>query len=496
MTITRVQGTGAITDNASSHLTPSITVSVGSLICVTIGVNEASPTFVAGNCTKSSGTATIDTPTLDKAQVGTGQQTGQWSALVTGAGTLVMAIATPVSTYSILTITEASGSWDSSRVEASNGANATTSTTPSSGNATSAGAALFIGALAVDNGAAITLTPGGSGWANTFTSLDGTAHEVGAGSYKVGSSGATEAATWTISAAPNNTATSVVAYKEAGAPPPPPPPPPVGTLSPNRPRPGRGPYSLGRYFRPIGETAQRAALASSNSVTTSLGAAVQVANTAAASLQAAVQFSPTATTSLGAAVQLARTVAASIDTAVQIGRTASASLDLALQQDKTAAASLDTYIQSGNAVGVSLDAAVQQARTAATSLSAAIQVAQLVSASMSAAISAPMSAAASLSAYVLAGPTATAFLDAAILRSAAASVAMSAYIQINTDEVVTTSIPRLAINQRTGESLQIVDIDGMKCILVRSNGARLNARFLGAKKARLTNSAGDIHLVF
>lgn len=213
----RVQGNGQYTDSTSSHLTPSITVTAGSLISVRISAFFTSPTFVASDCTKNSGTATIGAVTLDRTQADANEQAGVWSAIVTGSGTLVMAVATPAGTYGATAIDEFSGSWDSTRVEAVNSAQFTTSTSPSSGNATSAGAAVFVSALAVDVSAVITATPGGSGWATTFGGLDGTAHAVGTFGYKVAGSGGTEAASWTITGGtPVTSSAIIVAYKEAG----------------------------------------------------------------------------------------------------------------------------------------------------------------------------------------------------------------------------------------------------------------------------------------
>ena len=207
------QAGGTIADATSpnTYVLPQ-NVSVGQLVVVGIS-SDGAGTFVSGDCTKSAGTATIDGFVLDKQQNSpTDQHCAFWSTLVTGAGSLTIAVATGGS-FSVTGVQVYNGNWDSSRLEASNGANGTTSTTPSSGNATSAGAAVFLGALAVGNSANVTLTED-SNWTSIFESPNGTAHEVGEIIDRIVSSGTTDDANWTISAAPTRTACCVVVYKE------------------------------------------------------------------------------------------------------------------------------------------------------------------------------------------------------------------------------------------------------------------------------------------
>lgn len=216
MTITRAspsQAGGAIAD-ATSPITYALpnNVSVGQLVVVTVSASGTG-TFVAGDCTKSAGTATVGTIALDRQQNNaTDQHCGVWSMLVTGAGSLTVAVATG-GAFSIIGVQVYDGNWDGTRLETGNGANGTTGTTPSSGNATSAGAALFVGALAVGNSAVVTLTEDGN-WTSIFESLDGTAHEVGEIIDRIVSTGTTDDANWTINIAPTNTAAIVVVYKE------------------------------------------------------------------------------------------------------------------------------------------------------------------------------------------------------------------------------------------------------------------------------------------
>lgn len=137
-------------------------VAAGSLIVICgmqrdINGGAASNRFVAGDCTKLSGTAVLGTIQLDVedevAFISTDLWTrvGIWSAIVTTGGSLTM----QVSNGSAAQITdthihghEFSGNWDSGRLEASNSnATATDDLDPATGNATSAGIGLFVGCV-------------------------------------------------------------------------------------------------------------------------------------------------------------------------------------------------------------------------------------------------------------------------------------------------------------------------------------------------------------
>jgi hypothetical protein len=218
MTISRaspsqVGGTIADATSPNTYALPN-NVSVGQLVVVGC-FSDGAGVFASGDCTKSAGTATIGSFVLDKTvNQTTDQHAGIWSAIVTGAGSLTVAVATGGS-FSVIGVNVYDGTWDSSRLESSNSAVGTTSTTPSSGNATSAGAALFFGVLAVGNSALVTLTED-SNWTSVKESNDGGSHEVGEVIDRIVSSGTTDDANWTISVAPTRTATCVAVYKEVG----------------------------------------------------------------------------------------------------------------------------------------------------------------------------------------------------------------------------------------------------------------------------------------
>src|SRR5688572_25975197 len=99
MAIAHVQSGGNFANNTTAVTRSIGTVTAGSLIVV--GGKKFSPStdaFVAGDCTKSAGTATIDTVTLDRGHnldMAGGSGWGSaalWSAIVTGSGTLTMQV--------------------------------------------------------------------------------------------------------------------------------------------------------------------------------------------------------------------------------------------------------------------------------------------------------------------------------------------------------------------------------------------------------------------
>lgn len=191
----------------------------GQMVRVSVG-STGSGAFTAANCTKTAGTATLGAITLDKGQLGSSNtREGIWSAVVApgGGGTLTLTVNLTTTSFAHIggNVLNASNGWDvaANRVENINGANFTTSTTPTSGTAASAGGGYFAGVLGVDNSAAVTLTPGSS-FTSIFASLNGTANFVGDHTEFISATGATLAASWTISAAPAESGAAVVAYKE------------------------------------------------------------------------------------------------------------------------------------------------------------------------------------------------------------------------------------------------------------------------------------------
>jgi hypothetical protein len=181
------------------------------------GSNDA---WLVGDCTKSAGTATIETIALDRSinfatETNVYAVVGIWSAIVTGSGSLTLQCAgAPSGSYLLLSTAEFSGNWDANRAEAGN-TNGSTSTATSltSNSATSAGAAVFVGGSQINSSSAITITLGGSGWSSIYSN-GSSSDDNGAMAYKIVASGTTDAYQLTISGA-SRYSQIVQAYKEA-----------------------------------------------------------------------------------------------------------------------------------------------------------------------------------------------------------------------------------------------------------------------------------------
>jgi hypothetical protein len=227
MTIAAVasQAGKGLGDNATS-MTKAFTnpVSTNSLIVIgAVKYPGTSDVFLAADCTKSAGTATIGAITLDKQfQISNGASSfialGIWSCVVTAGGTLTLQIAgMPSGSYGAVFTDEYTGSFDSSRVDgtpAQGGSYTASQTAASSGNVTTAGAGLIFGVLGVDTSSnPFAMTEDGA-----FTSVadetNGSAHMVGEAIRRVVTTGTTDAADWTIASSNAGWAAIAVAYKE------------------------------------------------------------------------------------------------------------------------------------------------------------------------------------------------------------------------------------------------------------------------------------------
>lgn len=180
--------------------------------------------FASANCTKTAGTATLDTITLAQEAHRTTSgafviNVGIWSALVTGSGTCTMQIGTfPAGSFSTIALMEVSTDvgWDSGRLEATNSANGS-STTPDSGNGTSLGNAVFVGGQVANFGTNSAITPDGA-FSTCFESENGAVHQPGSSIYRVVSTGTTDSASWT-NAANDQWAAALAVFKELTPPP-------------------------------------------------------------------------------------------------------------------------------------------------------------------------------------------------------------------------------------------------------------------------------------
>lgn len=203
--------------SASDTFVSSVTS--GNLVTLTcFTYQNAGGTLAAGDVTKTAGTSTIGTITLDKSfetTVGPAQAVGVWSVPVTGTGTLTLQLGSqPAGSFFSFCIGEYSGTdITASRVETTNGAEGLT-TTPGSGNVTTAGAALLLGSLATDGGGATAITED-TPWVLLGEEENGLAQERGSIIRQIVTTGTTDQAGWTIPSA-ENWGACVVAYKAAG----------------------------------------------------------------------------------------------------------------------------------------------------------------------------------------------------------------------------------------------------------------------------------------
>lgn len=226
MTIAIVQEPAGVTAQSASNISKAFTVNVtaGNLIvvgCVRFdaGSNTA---FVAGDCTKSAGTATIGTIALDRqANVGTSSavQAGVWSVPVTGSGSLTIQVAGNAASYFVLAVGEYSGlDVSSSRVDGTPSGN--TSLTPTSpatsGNITSTGDALFFAVVAIDSDNVNTASVVGNSFTVLAQAVNGSATVPGEVDRRIVTGAATTQGSWTwTTASGRGWAAVVVAYKTA-----------------------------------------------------------------------------------------------------------------------------------------------------------------------------------------------------------------------------------------------------------------------------------------
>lgn len=231
MTISAVgaQAGGTTTDSASAttRAFPS-NVTAGNMIVVVACKDAAGSAFVAGDCTKSAGTATIGTISLDKElRIDLGGASGDevavgiWSCLVTGSGSCTMRVGGASGTYWVLGTMEFSSDvgFDASRLEASSSGSSTTDNVlaASSGNGTSAGKAVFVGVMVSNGSATVTITPDAA-FTQVYEEQNGSLHLMGSVIRQIVAAGTTDAAEWTLTeSGQRGYAAALAVYKEVGA---------------------------------------------------------------------------------------------------------------------------------------------------------------------------------------------------------------------------------------------------------------------------------------
>lgn len=199
-------------------------VAVGDLLTIVVSTAAAAAphTIASTDLVKSAGTATIGTVTLDEtAQIlfaGTYPATvSQFSALVTGAGSLTLQFTAPASSSIWIGVDEYTGSFGSDRVEDTAPATGT-SAAAASGDVTSSAGGVIVGGTCFYSGAAVDPTQDGAFTLLAERSAD--AANLGASAIRrLLATGATDSADWSLSASATWAATAVV-YREAAASPP------------------------------------------------------------------------------------------------------------------------------------------------------------------------------------------------------------------------------------------------------------------------------------
>lgn len=225
ITTVGAQAGGATVDSAASATRAfGSNVAVGDLVVV-LCWKDSGNAFVVGDCTKSAGTATLGAITLDNGfPFDTGASNfvsvGVWSAIVTGAGSLTMAVAGAAGTYWGIATDELNSTvgWDGTRVEQAPAGvgNATDNVTAvTTGNGTSAAAAAFMAVMNLPGSGSNTITPDAA-FTQIFEQEDDSLHQAGSAIRRIVGAGTTDAGDWAIASPVNvGSAAVLVVYREA-----------------------------------------------------------------------------------------------------------------------------------------------------------------------------------------------------------------------------------------------------------------------------------------
>lgn len=198
-----VQNNSTIVDNAASaSLAFAGNVTAGNLLLIYITkYTNAADAFVLGDLTKSAGTATLGTITMDveRQYNATGAEhisAVVYSVPVTGSGSCTFQISSIANSYFVMAVQEISGAdIGAARVAGTNEANGA-SGAPDSGNVTSTAGALFAGVLGTYVVSSTTHTLDAA-FTLIVESEDGSAHQSGSIGYRIVGSGTTDSASWT-----------------------------------------------------------------------------------------------------------------------------------------------------------------------------------------------------------------------------------------------------------------------------------------------------------
>lgn len=215
MTISRV-GTqaGAFTPvdgaTSASRAFPS-NVTAGNVVWFAAGASDSSHTFVASDCAKSAGTATIGTMKLlgvrnQDSGDGYFMPTAVWAAKVTGSGSLTLTASNLTSGAFWIggsgEITSDIGFPDAFEGTGANNGTGTDNTSPATtGSATSTGAAYFIACFGVGTAAVITIAAPGNSFSAVMEEEDGINHYTGAIADRIVTTGTSTEGSWALTVA-------------------------------------------------------------------------------------------------------------------------------------------------------------------------------------------------------------------------------------------------------------------------------------------------------
>lgn len=224
---TSVQAGGSFTDSAANmDQATGSNVTSGNLLVIPVAklnVTGSSDPFLLADLSKTAGTATIGTITLDVSRnynyTGTNYiAVGIYSVPITGTGSCTMRCALGTDQYGSIGYQELSGvDVTASRCEdfaSAEGANSGVAA-PDSGNADSAGGAVFIGALGdVLTGSGDHVEDGAFSLIYEQNSTD---HMPASFIRRIVATGTTDAASWTAPVNDNPWVAAVAVYKDAAA---------------------------------------------------------------------------------------------------------------------------------------------------------------------------------------------------------------------------------------------------------------------------------------
>ena len=224
MSITASLASGDTLNNASTITRSVGTVTNGDriVVCAVKAITTASNVaFVAGDCTKNAGTATIGAVTLDvSANRLTGGSSyidvGIWSAPITGGGTLTMQVTdgttSTANLYWDIMVLQVHSSLGATTVGSTNSGNAA-SGAPNSGSVTPANYEAILVGVAANNQGTSTAYTQDSNFTSIYENPNGNLGQSGEAIYRIIASGSDDA-NWTAPAGSDEWVAAVVAYLE------------------------------------------------------------------------------------------------------------------------------------------------------------------------------------------------------------------------------------------------------------------------------------------